>query len=140
MILFPDTERLWLLIHPEGGPDALEFRRRIAHRLETGDRLAIAEICDYETRRELLRTEAHRQLANLEALIAAHIYVPLDTATLREAASSWAKLHKDSGGDVDEAGIILATQARRHADDHMVLTEDHDALAPFCNAQDWWEV
>lgn len=83
MVIFLDTTLLWRLVHPRGGPQSKALRLALLKRLQAGDRLAVAEICDYEARRELIRKDAVRQIHNLDELIGASTYVPLDTDTMR---------------------------------------------------------
>jgi predicted nucleic acid-binding protein len=140
VLIFLDTELLWLLVHPGGGPEALELRRRVLRRVLSGDRIAVAEICDYEARRELMRKGAARQLSNMDELIKKNTYLALDTPTMRDAAKLWAELRqrgKPTAPDPALDGdVILGAQARRHMD-HLVATANLRHLTQLCNAIDW---
>jgi predicted nucleic acid-binding protein len=108
--------------------------------VRSGDRIAVAEICDYEARRELLRRRAKAQITNLDQLIAVSVYVPLDTHTMREAADVWAQLRlrgqPTAADDALDGDVILGTQARRQGK-HLVATENTAHLSRICNAADW---
>jgi predicted nucleic acid-binding protein len=109
-------------------------------RSEAEDQIAIAEICDYEARRELIRRGATRQIENLDQIVSASIYVPLDTGTMRDAAAIWAQLRRRGQPTApDEAldgDVILGAQAKRRGS-HLVATENLRHLHRICNAIDW---
>jgi predicted nucleic acid-binding protein len=134
--IFLDTTPLWTLVHPGGGDKALALRKTLAARLKTGDEVAIAEICDYEARRELLRRGATRQLRNLDELVQQSLYFPIDTDLMRAAAALWAQLRRRGRSTAPDAAldgdVILAAQARRF-DDHLVVTANPKHLAGLCN-------
>jgi hypothetical protein len=65
-VIFLDTNLLWWIAHPAGGPEAQLLRAKIITRMANGDVFAVSEICDYEARRELLRK---KQLSNSVALM-----------------------------------------------------------------------
>jgi predicted nucleic acid-binding protein len=140
MLIFLDTTLLWLLVHPRGGPEAKALRLALLDRQRAGDQLAIAEICDYEARRELMRKAAIRQIQNLDELIGANTYVPLDTGTMREAASIWAQLRRGgtptAAKEALDGDVILAAQAIRQGS-HLVATENLRHLGRICNAVEW---
>jgi predicted nucleic acid-binding protein len=141
MLVFLDTKLLWLIVHPGGGADANGLRNILVRRQEdTGDQVGIAEICDYEARRELIRKNATRQISNVDHFIQTNIYVPLDTDTMRDAAVIWANLRRqgrptaaDSALDGD---VILGAQAIRQGL-HLVATDNLKHLGQICNAIDW---
>jgi predicted nucleic acid-binding protein len=143
MLIFLDTTLLWLLVHPGGGPKARALRQAILERSEAGDQFAVAEICDYEARRELIRKGAIRQIANLDKIVNESIYVPLDTGTMRDAAGLWAELRgRGQPTAPDEAldgDVILGAQARRQ-EPHLVATENLRHLGRICNAIDWLQL
>ncbi|MEX0696453.1 MAG: hypothetical protein WEB85_16360 [Dongiaceae bacterium] len=140
MIIFLDTTLLWLLAHPGGGPKAQDLRRWLLRRLQAGDQIGVAEICDYEARRELFRKDAVTQIANLDKLIERSTYVPLDTPTMRDAAILWAQLRKAGQPTADDKAldgdVILGAQAKRYPK-HVVATENIVHLSRICNAKDW---
>ena len=137
MKIFLHTTPLWILVHPAGGDRALALRRRLAERLRLGDEIAVAEVCDYEARRELLRKGATRQLQNLDELVKRSLYLPIDTNLMRAAAQLWATVRGRGKPTTSDAGldgdVILAAQALRF-DDHLVVTTNIQHLSGLCNA------
>lgn len=139
MKLLLDTTPLWLLVHPAGGPKAAALRRRLVTRVRAGDEIAVAEICDYEARRELIRRRAARQLQNLDDLVRQSLFLPIDSALMRAAAQLWADQRgsgrptsPNSGLDGD---VILAAEAMRLGD-CMVVTANARHLAGLCRTVD----
>jgi predicted nucleic acid-binding protein len=143
VLIFLDTTLLWLLVHPRGGPRARALRQTVLERSVAGDQIAIAEICDYEARRELIRKGAAKQIDNLDQVVNESIYVPLDTGTMRDAAALWAQLRRSGQPTApDEAldgDVILGAQARRQGA-HLVATENLRHLGRICKAIDWHEL
>jgi predicted nucleic acid-binding protein len=140
VLIFLDTTLLWLLVHPGGGSRAKALRQAMLARAEAGDQIAVAEICDYEARRELIRKGATRQIDNLDRLVSESVYVPLDTGTMRDAAALWAQLRRRGRPTApDEAldgDVILGAQAARQGS-HLVVTENLRHLDRICNAIEW---
>ena len=140
MLIFLDTELLWLLVHPRGGPKSIELLALLEARLAGGDELAIAEVCDYEARRELLRKGANRQLSNLDSLIATSRFVPLNTIAMRRAAELWAQLRQHGQPTASDPAldgdVILGAQALQH-EEHLVASENLRHLERVCNAVHW---
>ena len=58
--------------------------------IESGVRVIVPEIADYEVRRELLRANKVNGLALLDTLTESLDYLPLTTAAMRRAARLWA--------------------------------------------------
>ena len=129
MIIFLDTTPLWTICHPNAGPEGKALRSAVASRLQMGDFIAIAEINDYEARRELLRKGATAQLSRLDSLIESSRYYPIDTELMRTAAALWANMRRSGRTGAADAGVdgdvILAAQAQRISD-HLVVTDDGD--------------
>jgi predicted nucleic acid-binding protein len=140
--IFLDTTPLWMLVHPAGGDRALALRRKLAQRLRAGDEVAIAEVCDYEARRELLRKGATRQLQNLDELLKQSVYLPIDTDLMRAAAALWAGVRGRGKPTASDAGldgdVILAAQALRF-EDHLVITNNVQHLSDLCNALEMYQ-
>jgi predicted nucleic acid-binding protein len=140
VLIFLDTQLIWLIVHPRGGAKTLELNAVLARRLDLGDQLTVAEICDFEARREILRRNAPRQLRNLDAFIAVNRFVPIDSASMRLAAEIWAQLRRDGRPTAADAAldcdVILGAQASRF-DDHVVATENLRHLERICNAVHW---
>jgi predicted nucleic acid-binding protein len=140
VLIFLDTELLWLLVHPRGGPKTDALNAILSKRLAQRDELAVAEVCDYEARRELLRKGAARQLTSLDAFIDTLRFVPIDSTAMRLAAELWAELRRSgrptaADGTLD-CDVILGAQARQY-EDHVVATENLRHLGRVCNATHW---
>jgi predicted nucleic acid-binding protein len=140
VLVFLDTQLIWLIVHPRGGAKTIELNAVFARRLDLGDQLTVAEICDFEARREMLRRGASRQLHNLDAFVAVNRFVSIDSAAMRLAAEIWAQLRRagrptaaDAALDCD---VILAAQASGF-DDYIVATENLRHLGRVCNATHW---
>ena len=109
-------------------------------RAETGDQIAVAEICDYEARRELIQKGATRQIDNLDRVVSESVHVPLDTGTMRDAAALWAQLRRrgqpTASDEALDGDVILGAQATRQGS-HLVVTENLRHLNRICNAIEW---
>ncbi|MFO0609838.1 MAG: PIN domain-containing protein [Polyangiales bacterium] len=109
-----DAGPLGRICHPRKYEDAREWLRKA---LWAGDEIYVPEVADYELRRELLRIGATASLARLDDLARDATYLPLDTATRRDAAQLWADLcgkGKPVGApEALGADAILAAQALR---------------------------
>ncbi len=75
----------------------------------------VAEIADYEVRRELLRARKVRGVERLNQLKADFGYIGITTATMLQAAAYWAELRQQGQPTADKAAldadVILAAQA-----------------------------
>lgn len=140
MKLMLDTGVLGMVCHPRKHGDVrLWFRGVLGFRSHT---VLVPEIADYELRRKLLHLGATTSLAMLDMLGRNATYIPLDTATMRDAASLWARLR--AGGaptERDEAlGVdaILAAQALRF--DATVVTDNSKHLGRMVATLAWNQV
>jgi predicted nucleic acid-binding protein len=123
----------------------------MTQRLVAGDHFAVAEINDYETRRELLRKNALAQVGRLDRFIARSEFIPIDRDTMVYAAELWAHLRNlgiptaaDAALDGD---VILGAQAllrsRRPGGTQVVVATENTrhlqliCSAPPCTAMDW---
>ena len=113
-------------------------------RLQSGSRLAIPEIADYEVRRELLLAGLQSSLNALNALQTALDYLPLTTPIMREAASLWADVRRQGSPTADrqalDGDVILAAAARlliRDGHNAVVATTNVGHLARLVPAQLW---
>jgi predicted nucleic acid-binding protein len=115
-------------------------------------RFAIAEINDYETRRELLRKGATGQVVRLDRLIDTNEFLSLDRASIVAAAHIWAQLrgkgNPTAASDSIDCDVILGAQALERskkagaAEPVVVATGNVRHLAricttPPCTAADW---
>ncbi len=66
MIVLLDTGPLGLVTNPRASAENQQSRQWLAMLLQSGVRVMIAEIADYEVRRELLRGRKARGIAHLD--------------------------------------------------------------------------
>lgn len=142
MRLMLDTNVLGFVCHPRKHEDVRAWFHSLLTQESPPHEILIAEIADYELRRELLRIKSTSSLKRLDLLAEELTYVPLDTATLRHAASLWASLRNAGAPTADEGAldgdVILAAQAIRS--DAVVVTENVRHLARMVPAVRWPEV
>lgn len=109
-----DAGPLGVLTHPKKSPENEECVYWLQGLLSQGMRVVIAEITDYELRREYLLTGRTNALAKLDALIETVEYLPLDTSAIRVAAQLWAQVRKMGITTADrhalDADCIMASQ------------------------------
>ena len=107
-----DAGPLGMLAHPKPNPAIDDWLRRL---LASGVRVYIAEIADYEVRRELVRANLLKSLLRLDHLQQVLGYVPISTATMLLAAGFWARLRNQglqaAPDPALDADMILAAQA-----------------------------
>ena len=151
MLIILDTQLLWTLARPSSHPKIVAVRAWAADRVAAGHRLAVAEINDYEARRELLRKNAQNQILRLNELINASEFLPIDRPTMLYAAELWAQLRNAGIPTADDRAldgdVILGAQALLHSRKPgvgpvVVATENIRHLsricpAPPCVAMDW---
>jgi predicted nucleic acid-binding protein len=140
MKLMLDTGVLGMVCHPRKYGDVrLWFRGVLGFRSHT---VLIPEIVDFELRRKLLHLGATSSLAALDHLADGATYVPLDTATMRDAAALWARLRaRGQPTERDEAlgvDVILAAQALRLG--ATVVTDNARHLERIVDTVAWSEV
>ncbi len=88
-----DTGPLGLLTPPRGGQEASDCKAWLERFLEDGGRAFVPAIADYESRRELLRSGSS-SIRNLNKLIRAIGYLPIDRDVLENAAKLWAAVRR----------------------------------------------
>ena len=91
-----DAGPLGLITNPRPSPQAIACRQWLDDWLARGHLARVPEITDYELRRELLRARKTAGLRYLDDLAARIGYLPLTTATMRQAAAFWAYLRQHS--------------------------------------------
>ena len=105
-----------------------------------GERVLVAEIADYEVRRELLRAGRPKSVERLDRLAEEVGYLALDTRAVREAARLWAYARNAGRPTAPEvaldADVLLAAQARTlvgrgEADNVVVATTNAGHLSRF---------
>ncbi len=116
--------------------------------LDAGIGVAIAEIADYEVRRELVCGGKVRGLERLDRLKSGLLYVPLTTGAMLLAAECWAQARNAGQPTADpkelDADAILAAQAAVLASDlgeeTVIATTNVGHLAQFWAARLWRDI
>lgn len=123
-----DTGPLGMLARRRPDPAVTQWVRALTG---ASARLAIAEIADYELRRELLRAGLSGSLAVLDGLPRAFDYMPITTSVLRRAADLWAMVRRQGHPTADphalDGDVILAAQA------HELINAGHSAVVATTN-------
>lgn len=140
MKLVLDTSVAGYLCHPRRYSDVkLWYRGALGVRRYE---FFLPEIVDFELRRELLRLKSGHALAALDAIPAEAKYIPLTTATMRDAAALWAGLWGKGlpvgSADALGADVILAAQAR--AVDATVVTANPRHLGRMVPVAAWTDL
>ncbi len=144
-LLVLDTSVLGFITNPRGGDAAAACKAWLRTVLDSGIRVVLPEMADYELRRELLRADKLAGLAALDALKAQLIFVPINTAMMRMAAELWAQMRKQGRPTAPDtaldADVILAAQtlvaARAMACNPVIATENVGHLARMVAAHRW---
>lgn len=114
-IILLDAGPLGLLAQPRPTPASLACRQWAADLQAAGTLVQVAEIADYEVRRELLRARKVRSVERLNQMKADFGYVAITTATMLQAAVYWAQLRQQGQPTASELAldgdVILAAQA-----------------------------
>lgn len=134
-----DTGPLGMIAHPRANPSITQW---LKERLAEGDEVYVAEIADYEVRRELIRAGMSRSLNRLDTLKELLFYIPLDTPTMLRAAELWARIRNLGTPTADpkeiDGDVILAAQAERVGG--VVATENVGHLSLLVEAKDWRDI
>lgn len=114
-LLLLDAGPLGLLAHPRPTPSSLNCRQWAREMQAAGTPLYVAEIADYEVRRELVRARKVQGIERLNQLKVDFGYIPLTTATMLQAAAYWAYLRQQgkptAHAEALDGDVILAAQA-----------------------------
>lgn len=133
-----DAGVLGEVTHPRMNP---EFAQWFDQVLATDTVVMIAEIADYEVRRELLRADKRAGIARLDRLKDTLIYLPITTSVMLKAAQLWAEARKRGRPTADprelDCDVILAASALEVG--AVVVTENVGHLSLFVEARSWRE-
>lgn len=134
---------------PGQNPEGDACRAWLDRIAAAGILVCVAEITDYELRRELLRSARTTSLGRLDRLVGVPgRYVPLSTTAMRAAAELWAEARRAGAptaapGALD-ADVILAAQVRCQAaalgiapQEVIVATSNVGHLSRFVSADLW---
>ena len=139
-----DSYPLGALSHPK--PD-VGIVKWVAACRNAGHEIYVPEVIDYEVRRELLRANKTTGVANLDALKAVFMFLPITSPAMLLAATLWAQ-SRQSGlatGDPKKLGIdvILAAQALTLGIPHsdlIVATSNVSHIVRFVPAALWTDI
>jgi predicted nucleic acid-binding protein len=129
-VVFLDAGPLSEVTRPPGkNQEADAFRHRLQALTAQGIVLCVAEITDYEVRREFIRTGRTTSLTRLDAFIATPgRYVPMATPAIREAARLWAQARNagtpPAPPEALDADVILCAQVQDFCFQQGILLED----------------
>lgn len=142
-----DTGPLGLLSNPREAPENLACREWAANLGDSGVRIIVPEIADYELRRELLQARLTESLDTLGQLLDAVDYLPLNTAMMRRAAAFWAQIRQAGRPTADrhalDGDVILAAQTLALGlapGEIVVATTNVSHLARFVTAKRWQDI
>nr|WP_309696815.1 hypothetical protein [Armatimonas sp.] len=105
---------------PGQRPEADACRLWFSTLITSGVPVRVAEVTDYEVRRELIRSGKQSSIRRLDALLlSADRYLPISTEAMREAANLWATA-RNSGlatapPEALDGDVIFAAQVRSWA-------------------------
>lgn len=135
-----DSGPLGRLANPRRG--GLEIATWLNGLSDKGRSVFIAEISDYEVRRNLLLDGSELSVERLDALHHWAMYLPLTTAIMRKAAEFWAEVRRQGLPTADrhalDCDVILA--AHTAAIGGIVATENVGHLSRFVEARHWREI
>lgn len=146
-LILLDSGPLGMVTNPKATGIPLDCQLWLKALLRRGERVAIAEIADYEVRRELLRAGLLRSLRRLDSLKQTLDYIPIQTDTMLLAAELWAEVRKTGQPTADpkalDGDVILSAQARLLCSDVtevIVATTNVAHLSRFITALDWQSI
>lgn len=143
--LFLDTTPLGLVTRKPGqSTEADACFQWILRILANGWTVYVAEIADYEVRRELIRQKRTASIVHMGSVIATLSYVPITTDAMRLAADLWAQARNQGWATADpkalDGDVILAAQALSLTpapDSLIVATENVAHLSRYVAAAEW---
>jgi predicted nucleic acid-binding protein len=134
-----DATPLGKLAHPYKIAEIKLWYEQISR---SGTEIIVAEIADFEVRREFILRGLTRSIIALDDLAHLHTYLPLDTKTMRLAAELWADARKKGLPTADpkelDCDVILAAQALMT--NAIVATENVAHLARYTEAKHWRDI
>lgn len=139
--IFLDAGPLGMIAHPKPNPQIAEWFKLIAG---SGCEIIVAEVADYEVRRNLLLEQLERSVGRLDELKQELTYLPLTTAQMMKAAELWADSRKKGQPTCDpkelDCDVILAAQALSVSVKAIVATDNIGHLVRFVDARHWNDI
>ena len=144
-VVFLDAWPLGLVTNPTRSASSSASARWLQSLLKDGSRVVVPEIAGYEVRRELLRANKQKGLAQLDALARLTEYLPLTTAAVRQAAVFWAEARQQgrptAGDKTIDVDVILAAQVVTSGIPGAVIaTTNIGHLSRFAPAELWTRI
>lgn len=147
MMILLDSGPAGYLVHPNATLATVANCRRWAiAQAESGHRLALPGIIEYELRRELLRIRSETSLARLAQLADEFEYLPVTRDVLLKASELWAQArlahHPAAHEERVDIDMILAAQAALAAlhlpnVDIVIATTNAKHFAGIAHAREW---
>jgi len=146
-VVLLDSGPLGLVSHPNAERINAEAVMWLDDLLSAGVSVLVAEIADYEVRRELLRADRQRGVQRLNELKEAIGYRPITTRVMLIAAGLWADACKQGQptalDPALDADVILAAQVKEVESEGQsvtVATTNPRHLNRFVDAKAWQEI
>lgn len=134
-----DATPLGKIANPKRGIEIDSWYQEI---LLTGREIIVAEISDFEVRREFILRGLVRSISALDELSNLHTYLPLNTRVMRLAAELWADARKKGMPTADpkelDCDVVLAAQALMS--NAIVATENVAHLSRYTEAKHWRDI
>lgn len=147
LYILVDSGPLGIASNPRAAPEAMDCRNWLRGVVRGGAAVVIPEICDYEVRRELLRSRKMEGVGRLDSLKSSFLYLPLTTAMMLRAAHFWAEARNMGKPTAEDARLdcdmILSAQAYelgRGGDEVVIATTNVRHLDLFAQARHWKEI
>ena len=133
------------MTNPKRSPQSLACAQWLQLVVNRDARIILPKIADYEVRRELLRANKTKGIAQLNALVELLEYLPITTAAMRLAALLWAQARQQgqptAGDKTIDSDMILAGQAiTLGASNVIIATTNVGHLARFTPANLWQNI
>jgi predicted nucleic acid-binding protein len=136
-----DAGPLGMLAHPRPNPDITAWLQRLSG---AGSQVYVAEIADYEVRREFVRAGMLKSIRRLDRMKLSLGYVPITTGVMLLAADLWAQARLQGTPTAVDAAldgdVILAAQAMllaQRGDSVTIATENVGHLGQFTAVRSW---
>ncbi|MEK7831356.1 MAG: PIN domain-containing protein [Acidobacteriota bacterium] len=140
-----DTSVLGLVSNPKPLPLIVACRQWAEVIVGQGGRVIVPEIADYELRRELLRAQKTKSIAELNSLSPTFEYLPITTVAMRKAAHFWAQARQQgqptAGDNTIDCDMILVAQAITLGEPNVIVaTTNVKHLSRFVPADLWQNI
>lgn len=144
-VVLLDAGIIGLITNPKRSPESLACTRWLQTLIQSGIRVILPEIADYEVRRELLRANKIKGIQRLNQLANLIEYLPITTDAIRQAALFWAQARQQgqpTAGDktIDGDMILVAQGVTLSIPDVLIATTNVGHLSRFIQADLWQNI